>query len=65
MLKSNKMSLPSKALGAYPLVINVHTFEKLKNIGLRLYGKLFFVFIRIRWIGTGSHPYEKTSLKKL
>ncbi len=20
----------------------------------------FLVFIRIRWIGTGSHPYEKT-----
>ena len=22
--------------------------------------KSFLVFIRIRWIGTGSHPYEKS-----
>ena len=24
--------------------------------------KNFLVFIRIRWIGTGSHPYEKLCL---
>ena len=38
-----------------------HTEKSCTNV-LHLCRKiiLFLVFIRIRWIGTGSHPYEKT-----
>ena len=31
---------------------NIQVFENIGNV--------FLVLIRIRWIGTGSHPYEKT-----
>jgi len=31
-----------------------------KYYSLLIWLRYFLVFIRIRWIGTGSHPYEKT-----